>query len=141
MMATRSQIISISWRMWDERNMSSFLLQPDDDVPELLRPSGPAPQGFIQEKEVRVVDQSLGQPDPLQHPAGELAQLEVAGFFHPDKTEQAGDLVVFLLLFQSEELGVEIQELRGREVIIKIRIFRQVSEPLFSLGRKGGMAE
>ena len=95
-----------------------------------LRPMGSEPaQGLVEEDEFGVVDERLGQPDPLQHAPRELAKLEARRPLEPDPRQEPRDPVPPLGPLQGEEAAVEVEELRGGEIFVEVGLLGQVAEP------------
>ena len=93
----------------------SFLLEPDDDVPDLFPAERvEAAERFVQDDERRIVDEGLGEPDPLKHAAGEFSELEAAGLFQTDKPEEGVDPGFLFAFIEEEQVRVEGEELAGR---------------------------
>lgn len=67
--ATRSQSVSTSFRMWVEKKMGATALAlVDDQVPHLFAADRvETAHGLVQDQELRVGHQRGRQPRPLQH--------------------------------------------------------------------------
>ncbi len=125
-----------------EKNGLALRLEPDDDIADLFPADRiQAAQRLVEEDERGLVDEGLGQPDPLEHPARELAELKVAGRLHADEIEEGGDPLLTLIFFHLEELGIEIEEFPGREIVVEIGIFRQEAQALLGLRLKVRLAK
>ena len=84
---------------------------------------------FIQDHQVRVVDQGLGQTDAARHAFRELAHRPVAGRGKADHFEQLIRAALALLAGDAEKRAEEIQRFPRREVAIQVRFLGQVADP------------
>ena len=90
MMATRSQTVSTSPSSWEEKKtVLPFLLQPLDDLAHLHAAQRVQAAGrLVEDQQVRVVDQGLGQSHPLLHALGIGLDGALAGGFQLDELQQ-----------------------------------------------------
>ncbi len=72
----------------------ALLAQGEDQRAQVLAADGvEAGERFIQDQEIGIMDQGLGQAQALDHALGEFAQLQVLVAAQPHLVDQGGDLV------------------------------------------------
>ena len=100
-----------------------------DQVPDLFPADRVEPgHGFVQDDHLGIVDQGLGEPDPLQHPLGILAKLQPPCLGKPHLIEQLLDPLYAFTVRDTKELAVEVEKLPAGEVVVKTRIFREKTD-------------
>jgi len=129
----------MSWRMWreSEEDRPPWSLKRTMIVADLLAAdSGPCAQGFVEDDELRLVDEGLGQAGALEHARENFRRGQVGGPLKPDQGEELGDALALLRPADPEEVGREGQELPGRQVIVANRDSRAGNAQ--RLGRERG---
>ncbi len=117
------------------------ITQREDDGAQVLAADGvEAGEGLVEDEQVGVVDQGLGQTEALDHPLGELAQLQVLVTAQADAVDQGGDRVLYPGGGEVEEGGGEVEELAGGEVVVKIGVLGEKTDAAPRRLRKGGLA-
>ena len=88
--ATRSQSVSASERMWVENStVLPRLAQVEDQVAhEAPSDRVEARHRLVEQNQLRVVDERLGEPSPLQHALREAPQRHAGGALEPDERQQ-----------------------------------------------------
>ncbi|CVK34061.1 protein of unknown function [Methanoculleus bourgensis] len=84
---------------------------------------------LVKEEYFRIVDQRLGEPEPLLHPAGVLAGL-LGDAVEVDQVEEFGDPRLSLLCIHPVEPGKVVQVLLGGQVPVEPDVFREVADDL-----------
>ena len=78
--------------MSGEENCFAFLFQAFDEFTNLATAQGiQAGHGLIEEDNFGIMDNGLGDADPLQHALGKFAQLQLAGVRKAHSFEQGGN--------------------------------------------------
>src|SRR5262249_6196348 len=83
---------------------------------------------FVENHELRIVDERLGDADALQHALREFAQLEATLGTDPYLVEQTSGARAPLSAVVPEEAGEIRQQLFGGQVIVEVRVLRQVAD-------------
>ena len=129
MIAMRVHSSCTSLRMWElKRTVFPPLVQLLDD-PLDLDPADRVEAGhrLVQQHQVGVVDERLGDAHPLQHPLGVLAQVRVGRSLEPDVAEELLDALSPATRLESEQAGAEPEELAAGEIVVEVRVLRQVA--------------
>ena len=92
---------------------------------------------LVEQDQLGVVDQGLGQADPALHALGVFAELAVLGRGQADHVDQPADPLVPLGGRDLEQPAVEVERLLGVEEPVEVRLLGQVADPLV-LGDVGG---
>ena len=74
-------------------------------------------QGLVEQDDLGVVEQGLGDPDPLQHPARAAAERPAPLSVDPDAIQEPRGPPAGVRRGESEQAPVVEQELLGREVV------------------------
>ena len=130
-MAMRLQSVSASDRMCElKKTVRPSSRSRRISARTSRRPSGSRPDiGSSRKIDLGVVDQRLGQPDALNHPLRELAQLEAPLGAEPDLVEQPRHAGGPLGAPVAEQAGEVAQQLLGGEVVVEVRVLGQVADP------------
>jgi hypothetical protein len=96
---------------------------------------------LVEDDEFRLVEKRLREADALQHALGELAQLQPAFGAHADLVEQRRDAPRALLARDPQQRGKIGEQFLGGEVVVEIRMFRQVADPPPRVDVAGGPAK
>ncbi len=95
--------------------------------------------GFVQEDQLGVVDQRLGEPDTADHSLGVFLQLPPLGPIQPDHLNQLARSLTANRARHVKQPTVEIERLLGVKEAVEVGFLGQVSEPLV-FGHVGGVA-
>ena len=97
-----------------------------DDVADEAAANRVEPRGGLVEKDQSgLIEQRLGQADPLQHALGKRAQLFFRNGVSPTRSSSSANAQAQTLRFHAVELAVDVQELLGREPVVEAEVFRQ----------------
>src|SRR5271163_1013424 len=97
--------------------------------------------GFIQNYELRVVQNGLRQADTLQHAFGILAQLNSPGGLQANFLEQVVDASLAVGQGQIVKLGEIVEHFRGGQIVVEIRLLGQIADVAMHFDVRGGLAE
>ena len=97
--------------------------------------------GFVQNHEVRVIDQRLSQPDAALHAFGKLAHHPAAHLVQPHHLQQLLGATPPFFVRQIEQAAEEVECLVGIEVAVEIRFLRQVTDARLDRDVPRGVAE
>src|SRR5882762_76956 len=104
-------------------------LQVEDDVAHLPPPDRIEPRHrLVQDDELRIVDQRLGQPDALQHPFRVETELPVAAVGEAHAFEEILDAPASRGRVQPEQPRVKVEELLPGEVVVQVRVLGQEAD-------------
>jgi hypothetical protein len=85
---------------------------------------------FVQEDDVRIVHDGLGDAHPLQHALRVGPQPGVGGVGETDLTQKQRDALGSLLRRNSRDLGVEAQELGSSEEVVEVGVLGEEAHVL-----------
>src|SRR5689334_404094 len=86
---------------------------------------------LIEKHDLRIVDQRLGQPDSLQHSLRKLSQLRVPTLLiQLHSRQQIRGPLSARLGWITEDLRAVVEKLARSQIVVKIRILRQVTDAL-----------
>ena len=127
--AMRSHSVSASERMWVENRMvfPRFLRSEDDVAHQTTAQGIEARHGLVQDHQLGVVHQGLGQAGPLHHSLRKAPQGEVRRALEPHQTEEAGRPVLAHGRAQAEEPPHVVQVLAGGQIVVEVGVLRQVA--------------
>jgi hypothetical protein len=83
---------------------------------------------FVENDQVRIVDERLGQADAALHAFGKFADGAHARLAEADHFEQLLGAIFALVGRQSKEIAEKIERLVRIEVAVEIRFFGQVTD-------------
>ena len=116
--------------------------QRQDQILDLAAADGVEAGGrLVEDDQVGVVDERLGQADAALHALGELADRPRPGLAQADHFEQLLGAVLALVPGQAEEVAEEIQRLAGIEVAVEVGFLGQVADARLGGDVAGRMAE
>jgi len=111
-------------KMRVEKNSGAALSLVADDVADEAAAHGvEAGGGFVEEDEIRFVDESLGEADALHHALGKAAEPAVRMRSEADEIEIGGDAIAKLRGSKPGETAVEREEFARGEPVVKTKIF------------------
>ncbi len=97
--------------------------------------------GSSSKHQVGIVDEGLGQADTPGHALGILFQLPAAGSVEADHLDEGVGPLAAGRGGHVEQAAVKVERFLGVQEPVKIRLFRQVSDPLVFLDVGGGPSE
>ena len=116
--------------------------EPQDQVLHLARADRvEAARRLVEQDQLRLVDQRLGQADAARHALGVFFQLPFAGPVEADHLDQLVDPLLQHVVRDVEQPAVEVERLLGIQEAVQIRLFRQVADPLVLADVGGVFAE
>jgi hypothetical protein len=81
----------------------------------------------------RLLDERLGEADPLEHPLRVSAEPAVPGALEPHQFEQLRGALTEFRAAQAANLSIKMERLLTREEFVKIWVFRQEADFLAAL--------
>ena len=116
-------------KMRVEKNGGAALSFVANDVADETAAHGvEAGGGFVEEDEIRFVDESLGEADALHHALGKAAEAKFAMRSEADEIEIGGNAITELGGSKPSEAAVESQEFARSEPVVKTKIFRKKTD-------------
>ena len=116
--------------------------QRDNQILHLAAADGVEPGSrLVQDNQVRVVDQGLGQTNAALHAFGEFAHGPHSGLAQAHHFEQLLRALLAVALGQAEEVAKEIQRFPGIQIAIEIGFLRQIANARLGRHVPGRMAE
>ena len=100
-----------------------------------------ADRRLVEDEHARVLDQGIGDPEPLAHPARVLAGLPIGGVGQSDPVEDLGQAVLGEATAQAVERRGVAQVLTAAEVAIEAGVVGQVADPALDLQGVAGRVE
>ncbi len=114
----------------------------DDEVFDLPGADGiEAGGGLVEDEEVGVVDEGLGEPEASLHALGILADGAEAGPAEPDHVDEFIGAVESDASREFEEFAVVVEGLLGVEERVEVGLFGEVSDALLDADVGGGLPE
>ena len=139
---TVTDIFDITQQMTGDDNGFAAFFESEDQIFDLTAAQRVKPgSGFVKDQQFGVIDHSLGQTDTALHTFGKLADPTVAGMSHADHIEQLFNAFLTILFGKVEERTEEIQRFFCGQILVEIRVFRQITDLFFGFHRTGGFAE
>jgi len=114
---------------WIERELETFVargFQPVSLGAPILRVE--AGHRFVEEEHLWIVQQRLGEAHALQHALRELAKLETPLRSDAHAIERGGHAAAEVC--QAEQPAVISEQLLGAQVVVEVRVLREVSDAL-----------
>ena len=84
---------------------------------------------LVENHEVGIVEERLGDADPLQHALGKFAELQPPFAADADLIEQAARAPAAFRGVVAEERAEIHQQLLGGQVVVEVRVLRQIADP------------
>ena len=130
--AIRSQMSCMSASRWPgQHDRLALFAELADQVLDLGRADRVEARGrLVEQDQLGVVDQRLGQADPALHALGVLAELAVLGGAQADHVDQPVDPLGPLGRRDLEQPAVEVERLLGVQELVEVRLLGQVADPL-----------
>ncbi len=121
-----------------DKNRLSFAGEGEDEFPVLPDALGvEVCRRFVEKEHLRIVDQRLGEPEPLLHAAGVLSGL-LGDAVEVDEFEQFGDPLFALPRVHPVEPGEVVQVLLAGHVPVEPDVFGEVADDLLHVQRVFG---
>ncbi len=112
-----------------EEHRLARVAQREDQVAHLAPADRVEPRHrLVEDHQLRIVLDRLGQPEPLHHALRELAQRRAAATAESDALEGVTHLLPALGGGHALEPAVEIEELLGGEVVVEVGVLGQVAD-------------
>jgi hypothetical protein len=119
-MATRSQVISTSGRIW---------VEVEHEIADLLAADGVEPgHGLVQHHQLRFAHQGLRYADALEHALGKLAQGPAPRGRQAHALDEAVRAGTALGSLHIEQRTDQIEEFLGRQIVVEVRALGQVTQ-------------
>jgi len=105
--------------------------QPQDQIADLLASQRvESAHGLVEEHDLRVVDQRLGDARALQHALRVGTEARIAGVGEAHPAEQRRDPLGPIGARDARQLGVEVEELDAGQVVVEVRDLRKEAHVL-----------
>ena len=126
----RAELVHVAQDVRVEEHRLAALVQALDDALDLDAADRVEPgHRLVEQHELGVVDQRLGDADALQHALGVLAQVRVGGRLEADVAAAAPRRArAARSRVEAEQAGAEAQELAPGEVVVEVRVLGQVAD-------------
>ena len=132
----RAELVHVAEDVRVEEHRLAALVQVLDDALDLDAADRVEPgHRLVEQHELGVVDERLGDADALQHALGVLAQVRVGGALQTDVPEQGLDALAPAARVEAEQPRAEPEELAAGEVVVEVRVLRQVARRARRPGR------
>ena len=117
--------------MRGKENRPAFILQAPDDLAHFHPSNGIQAAGrLIEDEQVWIVDQRLGQADALLHPLRVSLNWSLPRRLQLDQFEHGVDPPISLRPWQAEDARIETQQFLGTQKFVVVRQFGQVADSL-----------
>lgn len=128
--------------MGGEDDGFSLAFEEEHEVADLAGAEGVnAGGGFVEEEEVGVVEEGLGQADALEHAFGVGAEASVSSGAEIDEIEELLDAGGEAWAGHAGEAAVVVEDFASGEEVGEIRVFREEAEAVAGGHGAGGVAE
>ena len=129
-----TNVLNIRQQVAAHQDSLSLVPQLEDQVLHLAGTDGvEAGCGFVEQNQLRVVDQRLGQADAPRHAFGIFTQLAAASVLDSHQLNQALNPLLTNLRRHIEQSAVKVQRLFGIQEFVQVGLFRQIANA-FVLG-------
>jgi hypothetical protein len=138
-----ADVLDVGKEVGAEEDGFALVFEGDDEVFHFAGADGvEAGGGFVEEDEVGVVDEGLGETDASGHAFGVFAEFALAGFFvEADGIEEGGDAAAEFFAGDFEESAVEVEGFFAVEEAVEVGFFGEEADAFVDDGGTGGFAK
>ena len=124
-----------------ENGGPAFSLVTNDVADKATAHGVEAGRGLVEEDEVGLVDESLGETDALQHAFRKAAEPPVAMSSKSDEVQERGNAVAELGRSESAEPTVKREEFGGSQPVVEAEVFGEEADLAADLDARKGLIE
>ncbi len=133
-----AHVLDVGKQVGREQHGFAAVGQGADEIFDLATPDGvESGSWFVEDDQIRIVHQRLGEADAASHALGKLAHPAASGMAQTDHVEQLLDPLPPIDAVEIEQRAIELERLLGVEVRVEIRFLGDVPDPFLGFDVAG----